>query len=83
MDYNGWTNWQTWNFMLWINNDKRLYKIVQRANKQFQLNSTLVLFLKGVASNIIHTELCLDLKREDVKNINFEEIAEAIKDEVA
>lgn len=23
--YNGWTNWETWNVLLWVNNDEPMY----------------------------------------------------------
>tara|TARA_Y100001970_G_C14148665_1_gene811358 strand:+ start:998 stop:1249 length:252 start_codon:yes stop_codon:yes gene_type:complete len=82
MDYNGWTNWETWNFMLWINNEERLYNIVLGAAHDFEIHKFFIKFLEKTAAEIVGTELCLDLKSEDIKNINFEEIAEAIKEEV-
>ena len=29
MEYNGWTNWETWNFKLWIDNDEEIRKLVE------------------------------------------------------
>ena len=26
--YNGWTNWETWNASLWVNNDYSMHKFV-------------------------------------------------------
>jgi hypothetical protein len=26
-DYNGWTNWETWQILLWANNDQHLYNL--------------------------------------------------------
>ena len=27
--YNGWTNWETWNASLWINNEEPMYRLAQ------------------------------------------------------
>ena len=79
--YNGWTNWETWNFNLWINNNEALYWIVNKALGDFLMEDTFEVFLKGTAKNIVGTELCLDLKEKDIKNINFKEITELMWEE--
>jgi hypothetical protein len=79
--YNGWTNWETWNFNLWINNNEKLYGIINKALGEFLLKDTFEVFLKGAAKNIVGTELCLDLKVKDIKNINFKEITELMWEE--
>lgn len=34
MSYNGWTNWETWNVALWINNEEPLYRAVKSYVRQ-------------------------------------------------
>jgi len=34
LEYNGWTNYETWNFKLWADNDEPTYKKVQRLVKE-------------------------------------------------
>ena len=29
-DYNGWTNWETWQILLWASNEQNLYNRTQR-----------------------------------------------------
>ena len=31
-DYNGWTNYETWNVALWVGNDEGLYDIARRCD---------------------------------------------------
>ena len=28
-NYNGWANWETWNFSLWINSDQETYDAIR------------------------------------------------------
>jgi hypothetical protein len=34
LKYNGWTNYETWNFKLWADNDEPTYKKVQSLIKE-------------------------------------------------
>ena len=34
LKYNGWTNYETWNFKLWTDNDEPTYKKVQSLIKE-------------------------------------------------
>ena len=34
--YNGWTNYETWNVSLWINNDYEYYQLMQAAEGDYR-----------------------------------------------
>ncbi len=34
--YNGWTNYETWNFKLWADNDEQTYRLVQDTVQDIQ-----------------------------------------------
>jgi len=39
LEYNGWTNYETWNFKLWADNDEPTYKKVQSLVKDIKNNT--------------------------------------------
>ena len=83
MEYYGWTNWETWNFKLWIDNDERLHNLINiTATVLVHHKGKFAKALKMTANEIVGTELCMDLKKVNIADINFKEIAEAILDEI-
>ena len=79
MEYNGWTNWETWNFKLWLDNDEGLYNLINKtATVLVHHKKTFAKALKMVADEVVGTELCLDLKKENIPDINFNEISDYI-----
>tara|TARA_R100000995_G_C3405466_1_gene86913 strand:- start:8 stop:262 length:255 start_codon:yes stop_codon:yes gene_type:complete len=79
-DYNGWANWETWNFNLWINNDLRLHNIVNHGLKELSEKESKTKLLETVALKFVGTSLMGDMKKSDIRNINFNEIIEALEE---
>lgn len=69
--YNGWTNWDTWNAYLWLNNDEYLYRTMRRA---YSPNN----------AEKIGTELLKEIGNPDeidFYEVNWDEIFEAFNEE--
>ena len=79
-DYNGWANWETWNFNLWINNDLRLHNIVNDGLKELNEKESKTKLLETVALKFVGTSLMRDMKKADIRRINFNEIIEAFEE---
>lgn len=70
-DYNGWSNWHTWNTNLWLNNDESSYKEARRicrsafAHSQWVTESA----VRKLAESIIPKSEGIDYSQVDWKEI--------------
>jgi len=84
MKYNGWTNWETWNFKLWIDNESyyavlELALELQREGKdKYELSKELESWADDMLEAIrIECGFFADVCNTAIKEINFYEIAES------
>ena len=92
--YNGWSNWETWNFKLWIDNEYdsylhfqtivkinngKLLKIAQDLKEFAQYQENQYNRLKG----IVNSGCMVDFKERNasINDINYMEIAKALKED--
>ena len=82
--YNGWSNWETWNLLLWANNDEFTYKEMRRfansvstlVQEQNQRRACIVFF------NDIFPTGTPDMEAGDMNNVDWGEVLEAVLEEV-
>jgi hypothetical protein len=81
-EYNGWTNWATWNVNLWLDNDEQLHKLSK------QMSSPEL--LQEFCEHFIHDFLDFwnedrfgnkSLDEREWDNINWEELYDTYKEE--
>lgn len=70
-NYNGWTNWDTWNANLHITNDEMSYRIAKRINRQ-----ELPVFFED---NFVHCNEFKDYDGINLNNVNWNEIYEGLQ----
>ena len=81
-EYNGWTNWDTWAFALWVDNTELSYKVrrelcetVATSGRDAEdMPDVLEKVLRDNATNLLVVSGCKDPIELD--NVNFEEISE-------
>ena len=86
-EYNGYSNYETWNFMLWANNDEPCYKLIQREVKDCIENGGDVGDLANGLRDIAHDQapelkmsFYSDVMMASVREVNFHEVAKHLLD---
>jgi len=90
--YNGWTNWETWNFKLWLDNSEDSYKAImylaeevsERANAKNDLAKELESLANDLLeeSAVFETGFFNDVCNSAIKLVDFYEIAESYLEEI-
>ena len=88
LEYNGWTNYETWNFKLWADNDEPTYKKVQRAVKRCKKLGgdahDLATELRDITQDQapeLKTSFYSDVMMTSIKEVNFDEVAKHLLEE--
>lgn len=95
-EYNGWSNYETWNWNLWMENDEGWYSMTQEAAKDIasedddkdEVAFTLRNYLKAECDEMAEQWMpglagpFSDLLNSAISEINFYEIAESILEDL-
>lgn len=80
--YNGWTNYSTWNVMLWLDNDEPAYRSYTAAVERFRARKPQATKLPALRAYLIAKDALGnttgDGVRLNTKCINWREIADAM-----
>jgi len=88
--YNGWTNYETWNVNLWLNNDQGTYDFIVELAKQYaddapMLAQALESFVDELQPEL-EASMFSDILNAAMLEVNWQEIADALlenhKDEI-
>jgi len=85
--YNGWTNWETWNFKLWLDNEESTYRVVLELigakTTTMQLSRDLELWAEEMMITTgLESGFFADACNSALRRVNFYEIAEWYLEEV-
>ena len=79
--YNGWTNWATWNAVLWARNDEPSYRWWCRVGRQdgHDLDALAERLARELPENVTNS----DMNAGDYLEVNWREVAEACAEDAA
>ena len=88
--YNGWTNYETWNFNLWITNEEGDYdyatELARDSKDKYALSESLQDWASEMANDVLSSYeyahgFITDMVNSSIKTVNFYEVAEHLWDE--
>lgn len=80
--YNGWSNYETWNVALWLDNDFDLYSDIR--SSRLRTRSDISRYIKGLIDEMtpdLGSSMFSDLLSAALRVVDFEEIADHYMDE--
>ena len=84
-EYNGWTNYETWNYKLWLDNNQETYDAVRTLAKKHNDAFDLSIELSKVAHDnapLLEASFYSDVLNASISEVNFFEIAESYLEEI-
>ena len=84
-EYNGWTNYETWNYKLWLDNDESTYNAMRKLAKKHKDAYELSIELSKVAQDnapLLEASFYSDVLNASISEVNFFEIAESYLEEI-
>lgn len=84
--HNGWTNYQTWNVKLWIDNNEGLYNMVLEAARDVEapeLSEQLQEMIEEMNPIVDKADMFTDILNHALSAVNWYEIAKSFKDDIS
>ena len=83
--YNGWSNYETWNFKLWLDNDEFSYnrarELVKASNKDAGALASDLRELATEEAPELETSFYSDVMMASVREVNYHEVAKHLLEE--
>ena len=89
--YNGWTNYETWNFNLWITNEEEDYshalELAEDSENEYELSKRLEEWAEDMAEDVLTSYeyahgFIRDMISSSVQEVNFYEVAKHLWEDI-
>lgn len=79
--YNGWTNWETWQILLWIDNDEQLYRMTRDFVRRSRYAHSLQFLVEGWVRHLFPDGTPDMDSADEFDCVNWEEITTHLVEE--